>query len=78
MLQNYSLQQVLNEQAPFFAVEEPNNSDGWKKNPRVHKDDKINPDRWRDYVETVHIVPASVRQVRELDPPPWALHQHPT
>jgi hypothetical protein len=65
------LSQILNEQAPFFAVEEPNDSNLWTKNPQIHKDDRINEVRWKVLIHTVWIVPALVRQVSPTPHPLW-------
>ena len=60
------LQGILNEQAPFFAIEEPVHADLFKADPNIRVDDKINRRRWKAVVKTIWILPASVRHVSYL------------
>ena len=67
------VQMILNEQGPFFVVEEPNLG-SWEVDPKIRVDNKINGERWKKLIKTIWIVLPTVRQVRWLNL--FAIYDH--
>ena len=57
------VQMILNEQGPFFVVEQPKPG-LWEVDPHIRVDNKINTERWKKLITTVWIILPTVRQVR--------------